>query len=122
MTKNKENFIKEHCKWYSECINCEMCSKVDEVNPNKCYEEYKKIKYFDNVDCEIILDIIRDALLEYNFGSDSPRLGYRDGYLIYCSTNYDWYRIECDYKPDSILMSALCMILEDSFGLDWNKF
>lgn len=48
MTKNKENFIKEHCKWYSECINCEMCSKVDEVNPNKCYEEYKKIKYFDN--------------------------------------------------------------------------
>lgn len=123
---------KEHC---SECkyngnFPCQLAFGYDKGRADQKerdnaffnFEGARELEKIHNVDCEIILDIIRDALLEYNFGSDSPRLAYKDGYLIYCSTNYDWFRIKCDYEPKSILFSAMCLILEDMFNLDWNKF
>lgn len=71
---------------------------------------------------EELLDIIRDVLLDYNFGSDSPRLGYKDGMLTLCTTSYNWYKIECEYNVKSLLENSIRLILEDNFMVDWHKF
>lgn len=42
--------------------------------------------------------------------------------LTLCTTNYDWYKIECEYNVKSLLENSIRLILEDSFMLDWNKF
>lgn len=71
---------------------------------------------------EELLNIIRDVLLSYNFGSDSPKLGYKDSILTLCTTCYDWYKIECEYTVESLLENTIRLLLEDKFELDWHKF
>lgn len=67
-----------------------------------------------NEEIEDLLDIYRELLLDYNFGSDSPRLCYvyDTNTLRLITTTYDWYEIKCNKTKDDIIKAFTRLLLE----------